>query len=340
MPGRRRGVGPTDPWRPCVFRATAVARAPPVPGLQHHPVPAGLAGLAAGPAARRWPAQTGAAEELLQVLSDRGACFMSDLISRTRPPAIGRGGGPVVAGGQRAGYVGQRGPAAGARQRETGPCQAGSEAPRPGAAPSRHPPGINPQTLGPTALNPTAPPPDVPTPGWVRQVVAAGSPGPRWRIPWNSRPCNCYGGTGWFSLGNCWPGSEWLHAGGTWCESNHRRLEARGEIPGRAVCGWFRRRAVRPARRRDHAPGDPSLPGLVGKNGMDVVSACDPLNLVGIVTPGERVPALPGNRVVFRDGAPLASLEKGVLVNRGQRRRRDHFRRFCSVVRGGPAPRS
>ena len=49
---------------------------------------------------------------------------------------------------------------------------------------------------------------------------------------------------------------------------------------------------------------------------MDVMSACDPLNVVGILTPGARVPATLGNRVVFRDGIPLASLENGVVVNR------------------------
>jgi len=48
------------------------------------------------------------------------------------------------------------------------------------------------------------------------------------------------------------------------------------------------------------------------------VSACDPLNLVGIVTPGERVPATLGNMVVFRDGVPLGSLEKGRWVNRSR----------------------
>ncbi|MDA1189846.1 MAG: hypothetical protein O2854_09280, partial [Chloroflexi bacterium] len=40
-----------------------------------------------------------------------------------------------------------------------------------------------------------------------------------------------------------------------------------------------------------------------------LVSACDPLNLVGIVTPGPRVPAQPGNHVIFRDGVPLASVQ-------------------------------
>jgi ATP-dependent Lhr-like helicase len=49
---------------------------------------------------------------------------------------------------------------------------------------------------------------------------------------------------------------------------------------------------------------------------MEVVSACDPLNLVGIITPGDKVPAVLGNRVVFQDGAPVASLESGKVVNR------------------------
>ena len=43
---------------------------------------------------------------------------------------------------------------------------------------------------------------------------------------------------------------------------------------------------------------------------------CDTLNLVGIVTPGERVPPQLGNRIVFRDGVPVASLERGILVDR------------------------
>jgi ATP-dependent Lhr-like helicase len=47
-----------------------------------------------------------------------------------------------------------------------------------------------------------------------------------------------------------------------------------------------------------------------------VVSACDPLNLTGILTTGSRVPAVPGNRVVFRDGVPVASLEAGNLAIR------------------------
>ena len=49
---------------------------------------------------------------------------------------------------------------------------------------------------------------------------------------------------------------------------------------------------------------------------MVVISANDPLNLVGILTPGERVAALPGNRLIIRDGVPLCSLEGNDLVVR------------------------
>src|SRR5262249_1995275 len=39
------------------------------------------------------------------------------------------------------------------------------------------------------------------------------------------------------------------------------------------------------------------------------VSGADPLNLVGILTPGEVVPALATNRILFRDGIPVAVQE-------------------------------
>jgi ATP-dependent helicase Lhr and Lhr-like helicase len=37
------------------------------------------------------------------------------------------------------------------------------------------------------------------------------------------------------------------------------------------------------------------------------LSGCDPLNLVGVLTPGPRVPALRTHAVVYRDGAPVAA---------------------------------
>ena len=41
------------------------------------------------------------------------------------------------------------------------------------------------------------------------------------------------------------------------------------------------------------------------------ISAADPLNLTGIVTPGERVPALTGNRILYEDGVPVMALIAG-----------------------------
>ena len=41
------------------------------------------------------------------------------------------------------------------------------------------------------------------------------------------------------------------------------------------------------------------------------ISGCDPLNLAGIITPGPRVPAVPGNRLVYLDGTPVAAVENG-----------------------------
>ena len=41
------------------------------------------------------------------------------------------------------------------------------------------------------------------------------------------------------------------------------------------------------------------------------LSAADPLNLAGIVTPGARVPALAGNRLLLADGVPIATLRAG-----------------------------
>jgi ATP-dependent Lhr-like helicase len=90
----------------------------------------------------------------------------------------------------------------------------------------------------------------------------------------------------------------------------YRRLEARGEIRGgRFVAGFGgeqfaasdavgRLRSVRKMERIDE---------------LVVLSAADPLNLVGIVTPESRVPAIHTNRVLFRDGLPLAALEGGEL---------------------------
>jgi len=44
-----------------------------------------------------------------------------------------------------------------------------------------------------------------------------------------------------------------------------------------------------------------------------VLSAVDPLNLVGILTPEDRVAAVYRNRILYSDGLPIAALESGQL---------------------------
>ncbi len=87
-----------------------------------------------------------------------------------------------------------------------------------------------------------------------------------------------------------------------------RRLEARGEIRGgRFVSGFTGEQFALPEatdslrRCRNREPDDRLL----------IVSASDPLNLAGILTPGQRISAVPGNRVCFRNGVPIAAMEAG-----------------------------
>jgi ATP-dependent helicase Lhr and Lhr-like helicase len=85
-----------------------------------------------------------------------------------------------------------------------------------------------------------------------------------------------------------------------------RRLEARGEIRGgRFVDGFSGEQYA-----LTEAVGSLRALRKQPKKGVLVsVSAADPLNLVGIATPGDRLPALAGNRLLYRDGEPIAVLE-------------------------------
>jgi ATP-dependent Lhr-like helicase len=86
----------------------------------------------------------------------------------------------------------------------------------------------------------------------------------------------------------------------------YRRLEARGEIRGgRFVAGMSGEQFALPdaiERLREVRRTPPH-----GRS--TAVSAADPLNLAGIVTAGDRVRAVAANRLVYRDGVPLAALE-------------------------------
>jgi ATP-dependent Lhr-like helicase len=44
-----------------------------------------------------------------------------------------------------------------------------------------------------------------------------------------------------------------------------------------------------------------------------VLSAADPLNLIGILTPQARIASVYRNRVLLKDGVPIAALEGGEL---------------------------
>ena len=88
----------------------------------------------------------------------------------------------------------------------------------------------------------------------------------------------------------------------------YRRLESRGEIRGgRFVAGFAGEQfalpeAVGMLREMRRKPEDGAWVS---------VSGADPLNLVGIITPGPKLPALAGNRVLYRDGLPVAVLAAG-----------------------------
>jgi ATP-dependent helicase Lhr and Lhr-like helicase len=88
----------------------------------------------------------------------------------------------------------------------------------------------------------------------------------------------------------------------------YRRLEARGEIRGgRFVSGMSGEQFALP-----EAVGQLRSIRRVGGGGRLIgISAADPLNLTGIITPGARIPGLTTNRILYRDGVPVLAREAG-----------------------------
>src|SRR4051812_25452356 len=90
----------------------------------------------------------------------------------------------------------------------------------------------------------------------------------------------------------------------------YRRLEARGEIRGgRFVAGFSGEQFALP-----EAVG--MLREIRRKPDANIfvsLSGADPLNLVGILTPGPKLGSLTGNRVLYRDGIPVALLAGGEI---------------------------
>jgi ATP-dependent Lhr-like helicase len=115
-----------------------------------------------------------------------------------------------------------------------------------------------------------------------------------------------------------------------------RRLESRGDIRGgRFIAGFSGEQFA--------------LPDAVGllrdvrrqadEGALVSVSGADPLNLVGILTPGPRLPALTGNRVLYRDGVPIALLVAGAVQFLETMAPQDEWQAHKALLRGAaPAP--
>jgi ATP-dependent Lhr-like helicase len=89
-----------------------------------------------------------------------------------------------------------------------------------------------------------------------------------------------------------------------------RRLEAQGQVRGgRFVAGVSGEQYALP----DAVGALRAVRKRKGEGELVALSAADPLNLAGIVTPGPRVPALAGNRLLLADGVPVATHSGGEL---------------------------
>ena len=85
-----------------------------------------------------------------------------------------------------------------------------------------------------------------------------------------------------------------------------RRLEDRGEVRGgRFVNGFLGEQFALP----EAVESLRAMRNLAVSGEVVTVSAADPLNLVGLIVPGERVPAISGRYVSFRDGVAIENNE-------------------------------
>jgi ATP-dependent Lhr-like helicase len=115
----------------------------------------------------------------------------------------------------------------------------------------------------------------------------------------------------------------------------YRRLENRGDIRGgRFVAGFSGEQYALPSavsvlRQTRRQPDSRTLVSL---------SAADPLNLVGILTPGPRLAATSGNRVLFRDGLPIATLAAGNVQFLERMDATGEWEAQKALLRASPAP--
>jgi ATP-dependent Lhr-like helicase len=92
----------------------------------------------------------------------------------------------------------------------------------------------------------------------------------------------------------------------------YRRMEARGEIRG----GYFVNGVSGEQFALPEAIGSlRSIRKTKASGELITLSAADPLNLVGILTPGARIASVWKNRILLHDGVPVAGLEAGKILN-------------------------
>jgi ATP-dependent helicase Lhr and Lhr-like helicase len=94
----------------------------------------------------------------------------------------------------------------------------------------------------------------------------------------------------------------------------YRTLEARGDIRGgRFVAGMSGEQFALP----DAVDRLREVRRSAADDALMTIAAADPLNLTGIITPGDRIRTAAGNRIVYRNGVPLAALEGDMLRTLG-----------------------
>jgi ATP-dependent Lhr-like helicase len=97
-----------------------------------------------------------------------------------------------------------------------------------------------------------------------------------------------------------------------WRELVHiyRRLEARGEVRGgRFVGGMSGEQYALP----DAVERLREIRRTASDDRLVTISAADPLNLTGIITPGDRLRTVATNRIVYLRGVPVSAMEGDML---------------------------
>jgi ATP-dependent helicase Lhr and Lhr-like helicase len=82
-----------------------------------------------------------------------------------------------------------------------------------------------------------------------------------------------------------------------------------------------------------------SIRRSAGRGQMVSVSGADPLNLIGILTPGDRLTSLTKNRVLYEDGVPIAVHEGGAAKFLVELEPNEKWRAEQALLRRRVAPR-